>query len=432
MSSAIAISLYISYGSRVGVDSLAHILTTIGICSGLVATTLVCNQLLLAARVPLIDNAIGHDRALEIHKKMGKWAFLALAFHMVCLLFGYAASDGVGLFTEFGQLWAFADFMLAVAGFVLMFAIGFTCFAFIREVMDHDLWWLIHTFTYAATLISIPHMWSMSGVIGGGGWQGWYWKILLAATFFVVLMWRVFLPLFDSLQHRLFVESVVPESDDVVSITMRGKGLAGLETEAGQFFHWRFLARGLWWHQHPFSVSARPTDDRLRITARRLGRGTARLMHVKPGTRVLVEGPYGIFSDQVRTQPGLVLIGFGIGIAPIRAILEETPITPEKTVVILRASTDGDLFLRHEVERLCRERGAELIELVGHRAVDPGGAPQWVPASAAGKTLVDFAPFVAHADVYVCGPQAAADLVMDDARRAGTPETALHNERFAW
>jgi len=34
--------------------------------------------------------------------------------------------------------------------------------------------------------------------------------------------------------------------------------------------------------------------------------------------------------------------------------------------------------------------------------------------------------------VYVCGPQAVADLVIDDARAAGTPASAIHNERFSW
>ena len=32
----------------------------------------------------------------------------------------------------------------------------------------------------------------------------------------------------------------------------------------------------------------------------------------------------------------------------------------------------------------------------------------------------------------ICGPQAVADLVIEDALAAGTPPTAIHNERFSW
>ena len=155
-------------------------------------------------------------------------------------------------------------------------------------------------------------------------------------------------------------------------------------------------------------------------------------MNVKLGTRVAIAGPYGIFSDQARTQEGLVLVGFGIGIAPIRAILEETPVTRGLATVILRASHERELYLVDEVADLCRRRGARLVTLVGHRAESIDGRQQWVPQSAAGNSLRDFAPYVAHSDVFVCGPQAAADLVVADALAAGTPPDSIHNERFAW
>jgi ferredoxin-NADP reductase len=41
-------------------------------------------------------------------------------------------------------------------------------------------------------------------------------------------------------------------------------------------------------------------------------------------------------------------------------------------------------------------------------------------------------PYLAQSDVYVCGPQAASDLVIGDALAAGVPAAAIHNERFSW
>ena len=51
-------------------------------------------------------------------------------------------------------------------------------------------------------------------------------------------------------------------------------------------------------------------------------------------------------------------------------------------------------------------------------------------ASHRGHRLVDLVLYVADSDVYVCGLQAASDLVVADALACGTPANSIHNERF--
>jgi predicted ferric reductase len=272
----------------------------------------------------------------------------------------------------------------------------------------------------------------MSGLFAEGTWQRWYWIGFFLVTALALLTFRVILPIFTTMEHGLVVSKVVREDSDVISIEMTGRNLPALDVEAGQFFHWRFLAKGLWWHQHPFSVSAAPTGDTLRVTVRALGRGTAALMDVRPGTKVMIEGPYGIFSDTSRTTPGLTLVGIGIGIAPIRALLEATTVVAGDATVILRAHTAEQLYLVREIDALCRAKGARLITLVGPRHRNRLGESTWMPESHQGDRLVDLAPHVAGSDLYVCGPQAVADLVIADALTAGTPAGAIHNEKFVW
>ena len=77
---------------------------------------------------------------------------------------------------------------------------------------------------------------------------------------------------------------------------MSGQGLDRLGLQAGQFCQWRFLGRPGWTRAHPFTVSAVPTNDRLRITVRVTGDGTRALARLRPGGRVVVEGPYGIMN----------------------------------------------------------------------------------------------------------------------------------------
>ena len=71
---------------------------------------------------------------------------------------------------------------------------------------------------------------------------------------------------------------------------------------AGQFLNVRFLSRPGWTRANPFSLSMAPNGHTLRITAKALGDGSARLAYLRPGTRVLFEGPYGRLSSRARTQ----------------------------------------------------------------------------------------------------------------------------------
>ncbi|WP_309476759.1 hypothetical protein [Arthrobacter sp. ISL-95] len=205
----------------------------------------------------------------------------------------------------------------------------------------------------------------------------------------------------------------------------------------GRFFFWRFLAPGHWWQSHPFSLSAEPSPGRgtapgkLRITVRKLGAGSARLAHIKPGTKVAIEGPYGLFSTAARSRNKVVMIGAGIGITPLRSLLETTPFQPGHATVLLRGHDESELFLGQEIMALCQARGVTLFHLTGPRS---SGTHAWLPHNAVenGFGLSSYAPDIADADVYVCGPAPWAASVIRDVRSAGVPAEQLHYERFDW
>lgn len=428
---AVSVAFFLADGGAGRFGTLANYLTSLGFVSGLVATTLTAVSLVLAARVPLIDRTIGHDQAVALHARLGQWVFSGLVLHAVLLIMGYAATDGVGLVAEVVGLWGTRDFVLAVVGLALMAAVAVSSVVAARRRLPYEVWHVIHLLSYAAVLVSLPHQFTLGTLFNDGIGLA-YWAALWTVVLGCLLTFRIFLPLFQSLDHRLVVSSVTQESPGVVSVVMTGRRLAELDIHAGQFLNWRFLGCGLWWHQHPFSLSAAPAGDTLRITFKDAGAGTRALLRVRPGTRVLFEGPYGLFSDAARTSPDVVLVGIGLGLAPVRAVLESTVFLPGHGTVIVRASSVDAVPLLDEIERLCLLKGARLVVLTGPRAVDANGAARWVPRGHEAVDLASLVPGIAYCDVYVCGPQEAADLVIAEAIASGVDPAQVHNERFAW
>jgi ferredoxin-NADP reductase len=135
---------------------------------------------------------------------------------------------------------------------------------------------------------------------------------------------------------------------------------------------------------------------------------------------VAIEGPYGAFTADARQGDRVLLAGAGVGITPIRALLEELPREAD-VVVLLRASRREDLVLRDEIAALVAARGGRLHELVGPR--------ERVRLDA--HALAALAPALRERDVYICGPDGFTAALAGAAREAGVRPDRIHHESFA-
>jgi ferredoxin-NADP reductase len=250
-----------------------------------------------------------------------------------------------------------------------------------------------------------------------------YWTALYILMAAAVLTFRVGAPLWRSLRHNLVVEKVVVEGPGLVSIIMKGRNLHGLAAEGGQFFSWRFLTRGHFLMSHPYSLSAAPSEHYLRITVKDLGDHSRTVRYIKPGTRVFVEGPYGAFTAGRATQPHIVMVGGGVGITPVRAMIEEFKGGVEIDV-FYRVSSEEDVILRDELDYLVAHSNGmvRVWYLVGSRKEYPMDA----------EFIRSYAPRAADSDFYICGPTALVETVRQAAADLGVPKNRFHDEDFAF
>ncbi len=338
---AIAIALYLANGGAAGFGSPAEAVDSLGIISGLAGTDLVLVMFILAARVPVIDQTVGQDRAMALHRSLGKPAFYLILGHVLLLLVGYAMTDGASLIDEAVTMWSLPDMPLAVIGLGLLTTVVVTSLVAVRRRLRYEVWHVTHVLAYAAAIAALPHQFSLGGLFTEGAWESWYWIALTALAFGSVIVWRIAVPIVRSMRHALTVVAVEPLADGAASIRLRGRELDRLGASGGQFFVWRFLSREQWWQAHPYSLSAAPGGDELRITVRALGHGSAGLFTVRPGTRVAIEGPYGIFSEASRSRQRIALVAAGIGVTPIRSLLEDARFHPGGATVVLRTPRRG-------------------------------------------------------------------------------------------
>jgi predicted ferric reductase len=414
----VVVGLWWRQGGVGDMDDLAGTLTSLGRVTGLVGAYLALVELLLLARIPVVD-MLGLDRAGALHRWNGTACLALIAAHTVLITAGYAVADDVGVLREAGDLLSdYSGVLLATIALGLLIVVVATSVVAVRRRLGYRAWHALHVLAYVAIALAFSHQLATGQEFQRQPVARAYWWALYVATAVAIIGLRVVLPLARSLRHDLRVERVVREAPGVVSIEVAGRDLDRLPALAGQFLQWRFLARGHWTESHPFSLSAAPTDKRLRITVKELGDYTARLATLAPGTRVLVEGPFGRLTRASRRRPAAVLIAGGVGIAPIRALLED--MSGELTV-IYRAGAEDELLFRDELDELAARSGARVHYVVGGRSGDGR------LSSAQLRALV---PDISERDVYLCGPVSMTEATRASLRGAGVPSRHIVSEAF--
>jgi predicted ferric reductase len=418
----VTIGLAVTAESSGSLSAPGGIATALGRLTGLLAAYAMVVVVLLVARVPPLERAVGQDRLVAWHRRLGPWPLFLLLAHGILITIGYAAQARDGVLHQFGQLlWTYPGILAATAGALCLFAAGISSYRLARRRLAYETWWSVHLYTYLALFLSFSHQIDTGASFVGHPVARLWWTTLWLGTLGVVVAARIGLPLWRSLRHRVRVVDVRPEGPGVVSVLLRGRRLDRLPVAGGQFFQWRFLRRGLWWQAHPYSLSAAPSGDLLRITVKHLGDHSAGLARLVPGTRVAIEGPYGSFTADTAKADRLLLIGAGVGTAPILALLQELPREADVTV-LLRASTAAELVLRDEIADEVGERDGRLVELIGPRdrvRLDAGELRRIVPD-------------VRRRDVYLCGPDALARRLAAELEHAGVPERRIHFESFTF
>jgi predicted ferric reductase len=423
----VVVGMWMRHG---GIDQLATgagLATGLGQVTALLGTYLALAGILLMARVPWIDHVVGSDRLAAWHRWLGFGTLWLLLGHFAFTTLGWAMASGRAVIDELLDMLSSWDLLIATVGLALLVLVAVTSIRAARRRLAYETWHGLHLYAYLGIALAFLHQVTIGSDLIADPLALAYWVALYTATFGLLIGYRVLAPIRLSLRHRLRVANVVREAPGVVSIYLVGRQLERLPVRAGQFFQVRFLTGGGWWRPHPFSISAAPNGAWLRLTVKDLGDDSRRMQSLPIGVRVFIEGPYGAFTAALIRWPRVVMIAGGVGVTPLRAILEELPPSPGAVTFLYREGTPEGVIFRNELATLARVKGADVRVLVGHRGSALMPQDPMSPSS-----LGRLVPDICTADVFVCGGRSFTERTMASLRSLGVPSNQVHAERFGY
>ncbi len=345
-------------------------LTNAGRITGLLAGYGVVALVALMARIPPLERGIGADRLARWHARGGRYTVSLVAAHGLLIIWGYAVTAHTDVVSQTSSLLvSYPDVLMATVAGLLLVGVGLVSARAARRRMSYETWYYLHFYTYVAVALAFSHQFANGAEFVNNRAARVMWSAMYLGVGAAILWYRFVVPVRQAVRHRMRVEAVYQESPGVVSVVVGGRQLGELGAQSGQFFRWRFLTRELWWASNPYSLSAAPFPDGLRITVKAFGQHSAALA--------------GLY----------------------------------------RAGGDVDVVFRHELTAIARQRGARLHFVTGRRA-QLGYDPLGVAA------LTTSFPDLRTRDVFVCGPDGMTASVVAALREAKVPRRQIHHETF--
>jgi predicted ferric reductase len=421
----VIVGMWLRHGGFANAQGPGAVATAVGQLTGLVGAYAVLIELLLMSRIGWIERYMGLDRMAVWHRWNGFAAVWLLVAHTIFITLGYAASNQSSVLGQTGDfIRHYPDVLMAFVALALFIGVAATSVRLARRELRRETWHLVHLYAYLAVALGFAHQLAVGSDFVNDPAARVYWVSLYLVVAAALIGWRVVRPIGLNLEHRLRVESVVPEAPGVVSIHVAGRKLDRLGAQPGQFFLWRFLTKDGWYKAHPFSLSAAPTATSMRFTVKNLGDETAKMQRVRPGTRLFAEGPYGTFTEARRTRRKVLLIAAGIGITPLRAMVESMRARKGEIMLLYRVVHARDAIFEQELRELARSRGIVVHIIPGAEIGDDNTDLLSIPALRAGV------PGIASKECYICGPPSFIDAIRRRLERLGVPRRHIHFERF--
>jgi len=395
----------------------------LGVAFGLIAYPLITSEFSLVGRIRSISVLYGNDVLMFFHKYMGIGVLLFVGLHPLLV--------SPGNFAQFNPLAGAPMVRYGAWSFWLLFALALTSL-FRRQIrLPYGYWLALHYVlglmigTLALAHILAARGYSSSGVVRA--------VIIIYFIGFLIPMIHYRLWTYYRMLSRPW--RVIENRDEgakVRTLVVQPVGHRGLEFHPGQFA-WIATGNPVITEHHPISISSSAElgpERRIEFSIRNLGDWSGqRVPQVAVGSSVYVNGAFGGLSIDREAGQGFVLIGGGIGIAPLRSmILTMKDRGDFRPVILLYAAHNFEAVIyRNELEALQQQMNLKVVFVLSQPPSGWTGERGHIDTVLLKRHLP--AQFMRY-QYFVCGPSAMMDEMETHLTALGLPRSCVHSERF--
>ena len=400
--------------------------------AGLLAFAIILVEFILSGRFRSISGKIGMDVTMRFHQLLARTALVLALVHPFlyqgpfAVQYPWDSTRQFTLTTDFGALAS------GVIAWVLLPAFVILAIARDRLRYTYETWRLMHGVGAIVIAALVLHhtlhagRYSQDGILTGV-WQ---------AMFIVALISLVYVYFVEPLlqQRRAWtVTSVKPIGLKTWELVLSPKDHEGLAYEAGQFVWLNVGHSPFSLKENPFSISSAPgSGANLEFVIKELGDFTKTIGQIRPGTKAHIDGPHGNLVVSHRTEPGIVLIAGGVGIAPLMGILRQLRHDDDKrpTVLVYGNRVEEQIVYREELEVFAREHGTKITHVLSEPTEKWSGGKGLVDADIIREIFTS--PEMTQYLYVLCGPPAMMEGVENTLIDLGVPAHQILSERFRY
>ncbi|MGB9697881.1 MAG: FAD/NAD(P)-binding protein [Thermodesulfobacteriota bacterium] len=203
--------------------------------------------------------------------------------------------------------------------------------------------------------------------------------------------------------HLMEIIKIIPETEDTKTFHIQffdEQLRENFHYLAGQFGEYSVFGEG----EATFCISSSPTRrGHLEFSVKKVGRVTQALHHLNEGDIIGFRGPYGNFFPLEKfKKKNLLFIGGGIGLAPLRSLINnvvDTRSDYREITILYGARTPQDLCFKYDLEAWSKDPSLQLVTTVDVGDKDWKGKVGLVP-----MVLEELKPSPQNAVAITCGP----------------------------
>lgn len=399
---------------------------------GLLAFAIILVEFVLSGRFRTISNTLGLDITIRFHQRMGRIALVFAVLHP--FLYRYLPGperpwDSTRQLSVTSDFWALLP---GIAAFVLLPA--FVLASIHKDALGYryERWRLLHGVGAAVIAVLLLVHAQTAGRYSGQPMLVWTWRGMTALALFALFYVYVLKPMYQ-LRHRWRVsrvERLTPRQWDV-RIVPEGHG--GADYQAGQFVWLNIGHSPFSLYENPFSISSAPSDDpEMGFVIKELGDFTGALDQVAVGDRAYIDSAYGTLTIEGRSEPEVVLIAGGVGIAPMLGILRKMALDDDARIatLIYGNRTSEKIVFRDELDQYDRTGRAKVVHVLSEPPDDWTGKTGYIDAALL-DCVVPLATYKTGLFV-LCGPPIMLTTVERALIERGVSADRILMERFQY